>query len=300
MRSVHRSRSIFVALACVALCYPLRALRLQAVDAYRGALHYEDVYYLPSPSTLAVLSLGFHAALADLLWCKSLVYFGEEVLHRGEVQYVFQYTDAVLALDPDFQRPYSWIATAALYRPAKVTIDDGMRAAAYLERAVKRWPKDGELRWDYGSLLRFELAPLEKDPVKKRRLLELAAPQLELATRLGAGPPWLALNSAELLNKLGRSEQAIRQLEEMRAATRDPDLQREIDNKLQQLQVRTYVEAMRTAEGQFEREHAHSYPYLSDGLFFWVGSRPANDAYDSFISAGFAAPESEPTTTDDE
>jgi hypothetical protein len=290
VRAIEGRPGSLIALACAAaLCLPLRALRLRSLAAYRSGQHYEDVYYLPSPAALGVLSLGFRQALADLLWCKSLVYFGDEVLHNGQVQYVFQYTDAVLALDPDFQRPYGWIATAALYRPARPSIKDGLRAAEYLERALKRWPNDGELHWDYGSLLRFELAPLEQDPLKKHALLERAAPHLELAARLGAGPPWLALNSAELLEKLGRTEQAIRHLQDMRAATHDADLQREIDQKLQHLQVRSYQEAMRTADEEFERVRLQSYPYLSEGLFFWLGAKQPAHAYEAFVTGGFAS-----------
>jgi hypothetical protein len=273
--------------ALLGLCAGVRAARLDAVAQHRQGARYEDVYYLPRPDLLPLLSFGWHAALADLLWCKSLVYFGEEVVQKGTVRYLFQYTDAILALDPSFREPYRWVPTGALYRPGQISREDAQQAASYLERAVKRWPNDGELRWDYGSLLRFELAPLERDPERKRALLERAAPQLEAAARMGAGPAWLALNSADLLNKLGRTEQAIRHLEELRATVSEPMVLKEIDHKLEALRTHTYLEALRTAEQQFEQARLRSYPYLSPGLFMFVGDKPAPGAYESFVTRGF-------------
>lgn len=224
-------------IALLALCAAAGGARSRLVEPYRSVQRYEDVYYLPSAEYLPVLTLGYHAAVADLLWCKSLVYFGEEIVHRGVVRFLFEYADAILALDPSFREAYRWVPTGALYRPAAVTREDGLRAADYLARAVRRWPDDGQLHWDYGSLLRFELAPMERDPERKRALLERAAPQLEAAARLGAGPPWLALNSAELLDKLGRTDRAISHLEELRATISDPALLADIDNKLERLRA---------------------------------------------------------------
>lgn len=269
------------------LCFVTREARLRAFEQHRAGQHYEDIYYLPSPAWLPVMSLGFGAAVADLIWCKSLVYFGEELGHRGPVKYVFAYADAVLALDPSFRTAYRWVATAALYRPTEITMDDGLRAASYLQRAVDRWPDDGELRWDYGSLLRFELAPLEANKDRKRALLERAAPQLEMAARLGAGPPWLALNNASLLNKLGRTDQAIRQLEELRETVQSPDIVRDIDAQLYRLKAATYFEAAQVTEESAERARLASYPYVSADLFLLLGDKPDPTEHDRFVAAGF-------------
>lgn len=266
-----------------------RSLRLSAFTQHRAGQRYADIYYLPRAEWLPILTLGYHAAAADLIWARSLVYFGEELGHTGAVKYAFAYTDAILALDPDFRSAYRWIATAALYRPQAASIDDGLRAATYLERAVKRWPRDGELHWDYGSLLRFELAPLVTDRARKEQLLVRSAPHLQAAARLGAGPPWLGLNSVDLLNKLGRTEQAIRHLEELYGTVSDPQVKAEIEDRLAMLRSHVYVEAMRTADAQFNESHASSYPYLSPELFFFVGSRNDADAYQQLIENWFVS-----------
>jgi len=278
---------VALALMILVLALAVRTTRLSAVGQHARGQRYEDLYYLPSAGWLPVLSLGYRQALADLIWCRSLVYFGEELGHRSPVRYVYDYADAVLALDPDFREAYRWIATAAIYRPVAVTLENGLRAARYLERAVERWPSDGELHWDYGSLLRFELAPLEKDPAKKRDLLTRAAPHLETAARLGAGPPWLAINSVDLLNKLGRTEQAIRHLEELYATVQERVVREEIEQRLARLRSETYAAGMRAAHEQFEQQRAGSYPYLSAGLFFLVGPRLDADEHARFLLTRF-------------
>ena len=270
----------WLALAVV-LSVAVRSVRGPVYALHRAGQRYEDIYYLPEPSWLPVLSLGYRQALADLIWCRSLVYFGEQLVHRGEVKYVFAYTDAVIALDPDFRSAYRWVATASIYRPTAVDVEVGLRAAAYLERALERWPDDGTLQWDHGSLLRFELAPLEPDPARKRVLLERAAPSLAAAARLGAGPAWLALNSVQLLDRLGRTEQAARHIEEVLPTITDPGVKEVLTRRLHALRSAAYTEAADEAATLFYRAHQQTYPYLSEGLFLLL----SNETFDAASSA---------------
>jgi len=259
------------------LAWGVRELRLVAFASHFGSQRYENVYYLPPAHWLPLLSFGYHEALADLIWCRSLVYFGEEMGQRGPIKFVFDYTDAVIALDPEFKHAYRWAAVAGVSRPVEFSLDEGLRGAGYLERAVERWPNDGELHWEYGALLRFELAPLVPPGKEKEQLLERAAPHLMSAASLGAGPPWLALNSATLLERLGRTEQLIHHLEEVFATAQDERTKRQIESRLTALRSQAFVEALKTANAQFERSRSEAFPYLSPGLFMLVG--PTLDAH---------------------
>jgi len=268
------------------LIFVVRELRLGAFAAHHESERYEDIYYLPPASWLPVLSFGYGDALADLIWCRSLVYFGEQLGQQGAVKFAFDYTDAVIALSPDFRQAYRWAAIAALSRPAGTALKDGLRGAAYLEQALRRWPKDGQLHWDYGSLLRFELAPLLPPGAEKDRLLGMAAPHLATAASLGAGPAWLALNSSALLEKLGRNDQAIRHLEEVYGTVQDDSTKRKIEERLASLRSQSFVAALRAATEGFEQSRADSYPYLDPGLFLLVG--PRSDAgWLELVSRGF-------------
>jgi hypothetical protein len=120
---------------------------------------YEDVYYLPPPGWLELFALGHREAVAGLIWLRALVYFGDEVHHGGGVQNLYNYTEAMLALDRHFKRVYTWVATNAIYRPGQVENEDVQRAVEYLEQGVRLFPDDGELAWALGATYLYELAP---------------------------------------------------------------------------------------------------------------------------------------------
>jgi len=269
-------KALATALACVALAGTVRMTRGVANRAYTAGRSYEDVYYLPPPNWLPVLGLQYRAALADLLWTRALVYFGEELAQGGHVKHVFEYVDAMLALDPDFKAVYRWISTAAIYRPGKVAAADVEHALEYLDRATKRWPDDGEMAWDMGATLRFELPPLLDDPVARREAKLRGAEYLETAARLGAGPPWLPLTTASTLEQQGRTEQAVRHLQEIYASVSDPDTKRQIELRLGRLQGQAYADNLRAAVEAFEAERQADYPYMDPGLFLVLGPKPVH------------------------
>jgi hypothetical protein len=267
-------KRVFVLLTIVGLAISIRVTRLSAVEEYRAGQRYEDVYYLPPSQWMPVMSIGYQAALADLLWCRSLVYFGEQLIRQGHVDNLFNYADSIIILDPDFKAVYGWTTTAAMFRSGKADVDEDLRAVNYTRMAVKRWPSDGELAWHLGSALRYELMPeLKGRPELRKKVAEEAAEQMASAAALGAGPPWLALNSADLLTKLGKKELALRNLQEVYATVQDPETKQLIAQQLATLRTQTYVEAMREANEQLEQQHMRSFPYVSPSLFMLLGPR---------------------------
>jgi len=260
--------SLLVVLGTTAL-----AQRSNAASMHRRGQRYEDVYYLPPDAWLRPMSLDYQEALADLLWMRSLLYFGEELGHRGQTRYVFAYIDAILTLDPGFRAAYKWAAVAGLYHSGTVTTQDGYRVIDYLERAVQRWPDDGEFYWELGAALRFELAPLVDDPVEKRRLYEAAMEPLATAARLGAGPPWLSGLNAQLMRKLGKTEQAIRHIEEMYELVQNPVEKEQLRFELIRLRSESYATAFDAANKDVLASRNANYPYMTSNLFLVLGPR---------------------------
>ncbi len=281
------ARRLGTVIALVALAFALRSVRLSAFADHQSSQRYEDVYYLPPPEWLPVMSLGYESALADLIWCRGLVYFGEELGARGPARHLVQYTDAILQLAPDLRAAYRWVSIGLVYRPVAATLEDFELGAQYLRRAVQRWPNDGGLRWDLGSYLRFEMAPHIEDPREKDRVLEESAAHLHVAAVKGSGPPWLALNNSTLLNRLGQKELAIRQLEEVYTTVNDEETREQIRTRLAQLRTETYVEAIQAASEAFEAEHEANFPYVSSDMFLILGPRTtgryAQDVAQHFI-----------------
>ena len=244
---------------------------------YLRTQRYEDVYYLPPPAWLHVFSLGHKEALADVIWLRSLIYFGDELLHRGAVQHLYQYTDAMLSLDPYFKKVYQWISTCALYRTGKVTATDARRAIAYLERGVRLFPDDGDLAWTLGADYLYELPPLLDSQQERTEARRRALEHLKVAALRGAGPPWLALSTATELEKLGQREQEIAHLQEVYDEISDPTVKKGVELRLARLRSASFAEALRRTYEDLEAARQRDFPYLDRELYLLVGPRPPFD-----------------------
>src|SRR5262245_38140251 len=261
-------------LLVLALAFASDVSRQEAQRRFSAAQSYEDVYYLPSPQQLVIGSLGYRAALADLIWMKALVYFGDELAHRGDVSNLFRYTDAMLALDETFRRVYRWVASAAIYRTGDVTQQDVEKAIRYLERGTRLFPDDPQLAWDLGATYAYELVPMLPIGALREEARRKSLEYLEMAALRGAGPAWLGLQTAAQLDSLGRKEQAVRHLQDLYATATDPGLKQELENRLAALQTAAYAEAMRAASDELEANRTRDFPYMSPTLYLLVGSRP--------------------------
>ena len=269
----------WVALALI-LAFAAMVVRNTRYDGERHLLatqHYEDVYYLPPADWLLVLSLGHREALADLIWLRSLLYFSDQIVHRGEVVNLPKYADAMLALDPYFKRVYTWASTCSMYRAGTPGLADARRAVAYMQKAVRLFPDDGELAFTLGANYLYELIPLLRDPKEIAETRQHGADQMQAAVRLGAGPPWLVLSGIAQLNKLGRYEQVIRNLTEVYAQISDPRVKEQIELQLSKLQNAAYAEGLRQTVAAFEASRMRDFPYVDPGLYGQLGPRPAFD-----------------------
>ena len=266
-----------VVVTCIGAAFCAGHTRLDSQRHFASTQRYEDVYYLPPPGWLQVFSLGHREALADLIWMRSLIYFGEELGHRGEVENLYNYAEAMLALDPYFLKVYSWVASCALYRTGNVTVKDARRAIAYLERGVRFFPDDGELAWTLGANYLYELPPMLTDPAEKLEARRKGLEHLEVAARRGAGPAWLVLSTATELGKLGQHEQEIKQLEEVYDQVSDPTIKEQIELRLARLRTATFAEALKRSYEELDAERSQTFPYLDRGLFLLVHPRPAFD-----------------------
>jgi len=258
------------------------SLRGRAMEQYLHTQTYEDIYYLPPPAWLQVMSLGYRRALADLIWLRALIYFGDEFENRGAVKHVFNYGESMLALDPDFRRVYRWVGVAGVYTPTGSPPEFMERAIDVLRRGVERFPEDGQLAWDAGATIMYELLPHRpKDDPDRERLRTEGTEHMMAAARLGAGPDWLVITNASALRKLGEKERELHHLEEMYAMVRDPVVKGQIEVRLSQLRDEAYAEAFRRANQEFEERRKAEFPYLPPALYFFVA-----DPIESAIGLG--------------
>lgn len=251
--------------------------RLDSQNHFLSTQHYEDVYYLPPPAWLKVFSLGYREALAGYVWIRTLIYFGDEIVHRGKSKYLYTYADAMIELDPYFVRAYRWVATTGTYRSGATGVPDTLKGIAYLERAARLFPDSGEIAWDLASFYLYELKPQLTDPKQREDATRKGLEHLQVAVLHGAGPAWLALNAAAGMEEMGQREQQIAFLQEAYGQVSSDDVRDQIAVKLARLQSQSFAEAFAREQAAAEADRKRDYPFLDIDLFLQVGKKPAFD-----------------------
>jgi hypothetical protein len=229
----------------------------------------EDVYVLPPPEELKVMSLGYKAALADALWAKLLVDYGMHWFDKRPFTDITKYIDAILALEPDHKLVYRYVDTLLVFRFPQGTREDALLARQYLERGTRERPFDHDVWKEYGEFLAFIgpsflVSQEERDQWRHDGALAMAR-----AVELGADPE-RALSAATILNQSGERNAAIAYLQRAYWLTDDPETREFITAKLQRLEATpddrdvAYIDA-RWAEWGFRKGRVLMYPALSRG-----------------------------------
>ena len=266
-----RGGHVALAVAVVAMLFGLSTLRARSMEHYLATQTYEDIYYLPPPAWLKVMSLGHREALADLIWMRALIYFGDEFANAGTVRHVFRYGRSLIGLDPDFRRAYKWVGLAGLYTPKGSSTEFMEQAIEVLKEGADRFRDDGDLAWDAGASIAYDLVPHLGEDDPRREALQLQANEYMMtAARLGAAPDWLVLTNASQLRKLGQADRALRHLEEMYATVRDPNIKQQIGIQLQVMRNQAYAEAFQDVNREFDARHQAELPYLPESLYFFI------------------------------
>jgi len=251
---------------------PLRGTLNRQYDAHRRVL---DTAQIPTTTVARVASLGHVEWLADVLWINALLYYGESLSARNPGRYVERYASVMLELDPRFRQAYLWAAVALVLRTGEVPIEDIRHATDHLAAALRFFPEDGELHFQRGAALAFELGPrLPRDSDERRRARAEAAEHFRRCSALGEGPEFISLTAASLLAEAGRYDAAIETLRDGLVHVENTDFRTRIQERLAEL-LRTHsgddrgLGEMQAIESGRRRE----YPYLPTQLHLFVGPR---------------------------
>lgn len=269
--------------------------RSAAFKHQQDTQQYEDLYYLPSQDWLLIGSAGYREAGASFVWLRSLVYFGEQVIQRGSSAHLREYAQAIISLDPQFNRVYRWAASVMLYTAESPTAEDVYMSIELLELARAQFPEDGEIAWQLGSTYAFELTSALKVEAEKQKAETKGRELFLIASRLGGGPVWAGLNAVQGLQKLGKTEQVKRHLMEVYESTDDEFARDQIEMRLQRLTDQAFILALRATVTEFEKQRKNNFSYTDGGLFYLIGKRSFASSKMSLLSyfnpLGFVLPQ---------
>jgi hypothetical protein len=106
----------------------------------------------PIPSGTALRRLSFDQVMADVMWLRTLQYYGKQRIERAPMPRLQEYIDATVELDPGFVAPYVFggIVLAEDLNQPDAAID-------LLLRGIAANPKRWELPFELGFLLYIDL-----------------------------------------------------------------------------------------------------------------------------------------------
>jgi hypothetical protein len=234
----------------------------------------DDVYAFPPPAQLKAVVLGYDAAAVDLLWAKLLVEFGVH-WHEKRSFHPDPYVDAIVYLEPSYDRIYRFVDTLLCYHPLHATADDARKTRAILEQGTRNRPWDFEVWQELGQFSAF-LGPgflPSDDDAEKDRWRHDGALAMMKAVDLG-GPASGALIAATMLDRSGEPKAAIEALKRSYAYIDDPDERAAIAAKLARLKASEGFAAEQKAMAQIGTLRTEDWPFLTTVELLLIGPFP--------------------------
>ena len=227
-----------------------------------------DVYALAPPQQVVVGSLGYRAALADLIFAHVLVSAGVHLHEKRLFEFAAQYLETVNALDPKFRDGYRFADAIITLQTAKVPPEMYHQARVILARGTRELPYDQELWSAAGQFLAYLAPAVLTSQQEKTEWQQEGARYLARACELigsNEAIPYHCYTAATLFSKAGNVAASRSFLEKMRLVVDDPELQHLIDAKLRSLAGDEAQHAAQERAGRFERVWRNDLPFISRG-----------------------------------
>lgn len=264
--------------ALVGLCAgALSVARDRVAEQHQAVNTLSDVYALPDPEQLKVLSLGYRSAVADLLFGRTLVAAGMHFSERKVFEHLDGYLHAIVALEPKYRDVYYYADSLLTMSTVRMPERNYRIARTLQEAGLKLFPDDAELWMSVGQYMAYlavQWLPPEEDREEWRRA-GIGIIQQACAIWPYAELPASCLGSASALSRMGETEAAIRSLERLVALADDPDVRRESLLRLEALVDQKSREQFRDRVSYLTRRAPRDLPMLSRTAYQLAG--PAGD-----------------------
>ena len=199
----------------------------------------DDRYYLPPSKWLRVFSLGYTEAAADLVWGRTILYFGEKMAgnsDEGASAYFMNYLLSAVDLDPKFRSCYTDGSTLTLFQNhGRVTMKSIQMALDLLERGISAFPDDGEIFFTLGFMHYYEMRrflPDDDSDPETRRHSALGRYYIGRSALMKGAPPYATMLSASLMMRSGIDEAVLDHLKSMLLQETDESVRAELIAKI--------------------------------------------------------------------
>lgn len=238
-------QTLFYLLLGVIFAFTAIKLQTRCQRLFEQVQTQQDKYYLPPASWLKAFSLGYNEAVADFLWAKTLVYFGDKKTtisqdpsedDSNDLQntaiYTVNYVKLISALDPKFLSVYTNGGKLTLYHQGRITKETVNMSIDLVKNGLKNFPDSGALAFQLGFLHYYELPPFLSSEEKIESHRRKGALLIRKASTLEGAPESSSMLASSLLGKQGLHELVIEHLKEMLLHETTPDIRRRLELKL--------------------------------------------------------------------
>ena len=229
-------RGVFLALA-VMLIVSIFFVRVAVPERPRPLA---EVNYLPSGRLLGIAALGYDSLVADLLWIKSVLYFGGEVKRKGDFRWVSHYFTLVTELNPPFEAPYEFggIVLATQLKDVDASI-------ALLDKGMKNVSKEYERYWLLPFYQAFNYMIYRED-------YKSAATFLKEAIEYPQAPAFLPFLLTRLYAASDDEVLGLEFLDTFQAANKDPLIDAAIQERREALSISMELAAFQARVTEFQ------------------------------------------------
>jgi tetratricopeptide (TPR) repeat protein len=260
-------------------------VRPKAVAGVRDVKRGSDVLTLPPPDLLVAASLGYRSALADFLYTNTVITYSIHSEEHRRWEFVGQYLDSIVALDPNFCQTYRYADTFIVYQPIGSPGPEEVRhARRLLEKGLEMCATDGRLWLSAGQFMIFIGPQFLTDEAEKSAFRAAGAKMLTRAAELvtdNENVQWQALAAAGVFTREGNREAAIAFLERVYHIADDDKLKANISNRLALLRQEGALDEARRRAEVFAEICARDLPFVSRTGMLVLGPR-----YDAASCAG--------------
>lgn len=264
-----------VILLCLFVTAKLRAGLAERFHKLRVT---SDVYALPSPQQVVALSLGYRAALADLIWGNVLVSYGLHFQEKRNFEFIGNYLDTINALDPKYEAPYRFADTLLTLQPVGVApLENVQKAREILHRGMKELPNSPELWSTAGQFLAY-LGPgaYVKDEKEKAQWRLEGAQAMAHACEISdssSNIPYHCIVASGILSRAGNREAQVQMLTRVLAVNDDPYIQQLARGQLAQLKGELQSDIAPRREASFKKAWKADLGYLSKDAMLVLGPK---------------------------
>jgi hypothetical protein len=197
----------------------LRALHTLNVQSSKAHSQDQETLYLPNGAALELISFGYKNALANLLWFRTISYFGEHYATDKNYFWLNHMCELVSELSPHAAHVYQFCSNMLSWEA-----NAPEQSIELLSKGIERSPHDWRLYYYRAITYLYFLKSTER-----------ARDDFVTASRLEGAPVLVKRLAAKTLVELDSPSAAITLLETLLAEERDPSARKALAERLVQL-----------------------------------------------------------------